>query len=173
MYVACKCKCANVCRPRMEKSRSGRPRTERFPSFWYCQVVNCQLLRLLSTNILVHQCLAVNLPLKVSKIQDLIIEPISFLWSIIFTFCCTRVRQQCNFSILGRKDGVAHIFSYTKVCWHICMCVSECKGRACVYVSTYSMYRGTHTQICEVVIVMTRGQVFIYARTYHICLYIM
>jgi len=33
---------------------------------------------------------------------DLIIEPILFLWNIIFTFYYTRVRPQCDYSILGR-----------------------------------------------------------------------
>jgi len=33
---------------------------------------------------------------------DLIIEPILFLRNIIFTFCYTRVRPQCEYSILGR-----------------------------------------------------------------------
>ena len=32
----------------------------------------------------------------------LIIEPILFLWNIIFTFYYTRVRPQCDYSILGR-----------------------------------------------------------------------
>jgi len=31
-----------------------------------------------------------------------IIEPILFLWNIIFTFYYTRVRPQCDYSILGR-----------------------------------------------------------------------
>ena len=52
----------------MEKSHFGRARTERFPTFSYGQVVNCQLLRLLSTNILIHESLAVNLSIKVNKI---------------------------------------------------------------------------------------------------------
>jgi len=34
---------------------------------------------------------------------DLIIEPILFLWNIIFTFYYTRVRPQRDFSILGRS----------------------------------------------------------------------
>ena len=33
---------------------------------------------------------------------DRIIALISFLWSTIFTFYYTRVRPQCNFSILER-----------------------------------------------------------------------
>jgi len=35
-------------------------------------------------------------------IVDLMIEPILFLWNIIFTFYYTRVRPQCDYSILGR-----------------------------------------------------------------------
>ena len=35
---------------------------------------------------------------------DLIIEPILFLWNIIFTLYYTRVRPQCDFSILGREQ---------------------------------------------------------------------
>ena len=38
-------------RLKSEKSHSGCPR---FPTFQYCQVVNCQLLRLPSTHILIH-----------------------------------------------------------------------------------------------------------------------
>ena len=34
--------------------------------------------------------------------MDLIIEPMLFLWNIIFTFYYTRVRPQCDYSILGR-----------------------------------------------------------------------
>ena len=33
----------------------------------------------------------------------LIIEPILFLWNIIFTFYYTRVRPQCDYSIRGRS----------------------------------------------------------------------
>jgi len=33
---------------------------------------------------------------------DLIIEPIWFLWNIIFTSYYTRVRPQCDYTILGR-----------------------------------------------------------------------
>jgi len=36
---------------------------------------------------------------------DLIIDLILFLWNIIFMFYCTRVRPQCDFSILGREGG--------------------------------------------------------------------
>jgi len=35
---------------------------------------------------------------------DLIIEPLSFLWNMIFTFYYTCVRPQCDFSILGRNQ---------------------------------------------------------------------
>jgi len=37
---------------------------------------------------------------------NLIIEPIWFSWNIIFTFYYTRVRPQCDYSILGRKMSV-------------------------------------------------------------------
>jgi len=48
---------------RINESHSSRPRTERFPTFWNS---NCQFLRLLSTNILVHRMLAVTLITKVT-----------------------------------------------------------------------------------------------------------
>ena len=40
----------------------------RVSTFEYCQVVFCQILRLLSTDILVHQRLSMNLDIKVSKL---------------------------------------------------------------------------------------------------------
>jgi len=45
---------------------------------------------------------------------DLIIEPIFFLWNIIFTFYYTCVRPQCDYSILGR----IHV-SWEYSTWHI------------------------------------------------------
>ena len=54
------------------------------PDFQYCPVVNWQLLRLLSTYILVYQRLAVNLNIKVSKIL--------YQWILLlnpFCFCGT------------------------------------------------------------------------------------
>ena len=49
------------------------------------------------------------------------IEPISFLWNRIFTFDHTRVRPQCNYSILGRISChiLCHI-SMTHVTWIPC-----------------------------------------------------
>jgi len=41
-------------RPWCEKSHSGHPQTEQLSTFKYCQTVFCQLLRWLSTHILVH-----------------------------------------------------------------------------------------------------------------------
>jgi len=77
---------ANIHPPKCEKLHSDRPQTERFPTFQYCQVVNCQLLRLLSMNILVHYSLAENQNIiKVSKIVH--------HWSLLlnpFCFCETQ-----------------------------------------------------------------------------------
>jgi len=52
---------------------------------------------------------------------DLIIEPILFLWNIIFTFYYTRVRPQCDLSILGRLVDMygrmnVFVFVYSSGC---------------------------------------------------------
>ena len=51
----------------MEKSHSGWPRTGRFPTFWYWQVANRALLRLLSTYNLVSYRLPMNETTRLSK----------------------------------------------------------------------------------------------------------
>ena len=62
--------------PKNGQLYSGRPRTKRFPTFLYCQVVNCQLLRLLSTHILkvtkiLYQCILLLNPFWFCETWDL------------------------------------------------------------------------------------------------------
>ena len=64
--------------------------------------MNIQLVRLLSTHILVQWSPAMDLNIKVSKILY-IIEPILLFWNITFTFYYMRVRPQCDYSILGQR----------------------------------------------------------------------
>ena len=54
IYTLQKCMLYNSVRPRMEKLHSGRPRTSRFTTFLYWQVVNRALMRLLITIVLVY-----------------------------------------------------------------------------------------------------------------------
>jgi len=67
---------------------------------------------------------------------NFIVETILFLWNIIFTFYYTRVRPQCDYSILGR------------ICPHWCMwvCTYVCAGVYNIYV--YIIHAYTYVHIC-------------------------
>jgi len=100
------------------------------------EVVFCQLLRLLGTNILVHYNLAMNENLISKWVKYCTTghycELILFLWNIIFTFYYTHVWSQCDFSILRRiccevvieglsqrriARGVSRFISVTGTAW--------------------------------------------------------
>ena len=81
------------------------PRTSRLSTFYYCQVVNRQLLRLLSTYILVYYGVMANYTITLSNIQhhwQLSIASF-FLWNIFTTYQTVRGQQECDVSIPGRK----------------------------------------------------------------------
>jgi len=80
-------------RPRLEKSHFGWPRTCRFPTFWYWQVVNPCLLTLLRTHISVYR----------SQPIALIIGLISFLWNTLCYTSAVRGPPECDFCILARN----------------------------------------------------------------------
>jgi len=77
--------------------------------------------------------------------MDLIIEPIWFLWNIIFTFYYTRVRPHCDYSILGWMHSYFFTCVFERYTWQhhvrrakrlfVCTCT-----HCCLHV--YS--RGTH-----------------------------
>jgi len=52
----------------------------------------------------------------------LIFECILFLWNIIFTFYYTRVRPQCDYSILGRMWETSHMYYHTCHTYYLYMC---------------------------------------------------
>jgi len=70
----------------------------------------------------------------------LLLNPICFLWNIIFTFYYTRVRPQCDYSILGRMR-------YWVICY-ICETRSQVCGCAC---EMYAWYLMRHVIACRVI----------------------
>ena len=70
---------------------------------WQCVTVSCHVLQWVAVSCSELQCVAVlQYEGQNSVPQALMIEPIVFLWNIIFTFYYTRVQPPCDFSILGR-----------------------------------------------------------------------
>jgi len=86
---------------------------------------------------------------------NLIIEPIWFLWNVIFTFYYTRVRPQCDYSILGRntwsniwtknyklKNQIFNLFQYiTNLV--LCMCVFFSSSFVCIFACANVYFKTT------------------------------
>ena len=113
------------------------PSTNRsIADFLYCQVVHVRLLRLLSTHVLVHKSFPVYLSIKVSKKSGsyywnlfvfvrhnilyiyiymyiyihIYIYIYIYIYICLYKFYYTRVRLQCDYSILGRFEFEGIIF---------------------------------------------------------------
>jgi len=96
---------------------------------------------------------------------DLIIEPILFLWNIIFTFHYTRVRPQCDYSILGRVCIRVYLCVCVCVCVRVCVylfvCVCMC---VCMYVCTVCLY------VCLYVCVSVCMYVWLFVCLHVVCM---
>jgi len=75
---------------------------------------------------------------------NLIIEPILLLWSIIFTFYYTRVRPQCDYSILGRYHTLWMQVISRRV-WYQDTCLINADKRISMHIRVYEGISG-HTQ---------------------------
>ena len=108
-------------RPRMEKSRSGRPHTGRFPTFWYWQVLNRFFLRLLSTILLVYYSLA--LICNTKSVNNIVPEALIIVlagvwrwWNVHLHFT---IRVFGHSAIFPFSCGMSHMSALPTAC-HTC-----------------------------------------------------
>ena len=111
-------------RPRIEKNALQTPRTGRFPDFEYCQVVDRQSLKLLSTHVLVYYGVLANYNVKLSKILCH-----GFLSMDSFRFCETYLLHIKLF--VGNQSMVSpflggYIYTYTYTYAYKCVYMYIC-----------------------------------------------
>ena len=97
--------------------------------------------------------------------MDLIIEPILFLWNIIFTFYYTCVRPQCDYSILGWPCGKLSSFKEnTYTCGNLYVCQSLCIQEEYIHVWQSLCVQGAYIHMWQSICV----SISMYSRRIHV-----